>query len=804
MRPDPSSRLWRAADWCLAAALLLLLAWPLAASAEEAPPAAAVEEAPVEPPPGSDLTVRSQEALSALDDLKARVAELGDVEAEAEQVAGLREKAEALLPEDLALEELAENPAILDGVLVRSRALSNQAGGVIDQLTRGAEAVESMLQEVRSLIADWERIREESTDVPDALRTRIDDILSRARELEETLKSKLNQIIELQNTTMEVRQGVTPLVEQINGFDRERQTRLFQRNVEPIWAITTQHITESSERSGRRLAGNLREDFLSWMETSEAAIGGHLLLLPLLLFLLFRLKAAAQHPSAALSRPVPTGILIWMLIGVVIYASSPQAVRLVFVILAMIVAAIVLVNFLPKHMRLGVVGFVVVALLHEFIQSMPIADHAPRVMYLLIASFLAVLCWFARKEGTMDAIMQWGAPRALIAGSVNVALLLLLIGILLNVVGYVQLSKLLTMGVIDSIAVFLVLYAGFSSVSEIIQVVLGLPALDGVRSISANRYRLQRVLRRPLVWLSLLLWLWATLRAFSIDGLVIGSIQSVFRADVAIGEVTLSLRGVVVFVFAVWLAVWASRIVRAVLNQDVLPRMDLPRGIPNTISMTAHYSIILIGLLLGVGFMGIDLSSLAFIVGALGVGIGFGLQNLVNNFVSGLILIFEAPIQVGDTVEVGNLMGRVVQIGIRTSRVRTYSGSEVIVPNGDLVSNQVINWTLSDRRRRLELTVGVAYGSDTDRVTEILRAVLEADDDVLKDPEPLIIFTEFGDSSLNFRIYAWIPDFDIGFSMTHRLNTAINNALEEAGITIPFPQRDLHVKTLPPDAPNPA
>ena len=143
-------------------------------------------------------------------------------------------------------------------------------------------------------------------------------------------------------------------------------------------------------------------------------------------------------------------------------------------------------------------------------------------------------------------------------------------------------------------------------------------------------------------------------------------------------------------------------------------------------------------------------------------------------------------------------MGRVVQIGIRTSRVRTYSGSEVIVPNGDLVSNQVINWTLSDRRRRLELSVSVAYGTDPAEVTALLRETVESEEDVLTDPEPIIVFNDFGDSALNFRVMAWIADFDQGFEMRHRLNTAINDGLKAAGVQIPFPQRDLHVKTLPP------
>ena len=142
---------------------------------------------------------------------------------------------------------------------------------------------------------------------------------------------------------------------------------------------------------------------------------------------------------------------------------------------------------------------------------------------------------------------------------------------------------------------------------------------------------------------------------------------------------------------------------------------------------------------------------------------------------------------------------------MRTSRVRTFSGSEVIVPNDDLISNQVINWTLSDRRRRLELQIGVAYGSDPDLVTELLREVVAQDNDIVDTPAPLIIFEEFGDSALMFRVYAWIADFDVGLGTRHRLNVAINEALAKANITIPFPQRDLHVKSLPDAFPqNPA
>ena len=748
--------------------------------------------------PGADVTVRSQEALTALDRLKSEIEGLGEAAGEEDVVAELRAKVGELLPEGQDIDDLANSPALIDGVLVRSRALTSQAGSLIDRLTDSAEELETKLAEIKNLIAVWERVREEALNLPEALSARVELILTSAHELENLANEKLNKVIELQNESMAVRNMITPISQRISSYDRSQQTRLFEQNTGPIWNLTSEHISRSSEQSTRRFGSLLRQDFLTWTDTSEAAIGGHFLLLPLLLLLLFKLRGIApEKPTGALARPLPAGILIWMLIGVAIYAGAPVSVRLVYVVTAMLVAGMLLVDFLPKSTRAGVVVFLLLVVIERISSGFPVTDHLPRLVYLILAGVMLVLAALGSRPRTREALIAWGTPRPLLTGALWTAIVLLLVSVVCDVFGYVHLAKVLLSGVISSIAVFLVLFAGLTSISEIIAVFLSLPVLDSFRSIAANRYRLKKVLYRPLMWLSLFLWVWATANGFGIDGWLFDLLTGIFQAELAIGQVTLSLKGIIVFVFAIWLAVWISRIIRAVLNQDVLPRMDLPRGIPNTISMTAHYTIILTGLLLGIGFMGIDLSSLAIIVGALGVGIGFGLQNLVNDFVSGLILIFEAPIQVGDTVEVGTLMGQVVQIGMRTSRVRTYSGSEVIVPNGELVSNQVINWTLSDRRRRLELGVGVAYGTDPSLVTDILRGVLEADEDVLEDPAPLIIFSEFGDSALNFRVLAWIADFDTGFGMTHRLNVAINSALKEAGITIPFPQTDLHVKSLP-------
>jgi small-conductance mechanosensitive channel len=181
-------------------------------------------------------------------------------------------------------------------------------------------------------------------------------------------------------------------------------------------------------------------------------------------------------------------------------------------------------------------------------------------------------------------------------------------------------------------------------------------------------------------------------------------------------------------------------------------------------------------------------------VGALGVGIGFGLQNVVNNFVSGLILLYERPVQKSDIIEVGSLLGEVRRIGVRSSTVRTYDGAEVIVPNASLISQEVVNWTLSDRTRRIEIPLNVAYGTDPGRVIDLLLAAVTDKRGVLQMPQPVALFQGFGDSSLDFVVRFWTAEFDRWSQVSSDVRAAIYDAVRKDGIEIPFPQRDLHVR----------
>ncbi|MEO5926428.1 MAG: mechanosensitive ion channel domain-containing protein [Bryobacteraceae bacterium] len=246
------------------------------------------------------------------------------------------------------------------------------------------------------------------------------------------------------------------------------------------------------------------------------------------------------------------------------------------------------------------------------------------------------------------------------------------------------------------------------------------------------------------------------------------------------------------------LLVLASRLGRRFLRKRVLARSSIDPGLQYALEVGTGYLILILGLVIGLQSVGLNLSSLAFLTGIVGVGVGFGLQNIVSNFVSGLILLVERPIKVGDRVEVGDLSGDVVRIAARSTWVRTNDNVVIIVPNADFISNRVTNWTANDRRVRFSVPLGVSYGSDPVSIREILLKIAGSLDEILKDPAPDVIFHGFGDSSLDFELRVWTEDsLRTPQILKSNLYFAIFRAFSEQGIEIPFPQRDVHLRSVP-------
>jgi small-conductance mechanosensitive channel len=267
-------------------------------------------------------------------------------------------------------------------------------------------------------------------------------------------------------------------------------------------------------------------------------------------------------------------------------------------------------------------------------------------------------------------------------------------------------------------------------------------------------------------------------------------------ARVGFGSVGITLGGLLAFGLTLWISWLLSRLLSFFLDQEVFPRVRMPSGVPFALATFSRYAILVVGFLVAMGTLGFSMDRVTLLVSALGVGIGFGLQNVINNFVSGIILLFERPLRVGDRVQIEDLVGVVSTIGIRASKVRTVDGADVIVPNGEFVSARVINWTLADQTRRITLPVGVAYGTKPRQVLEILQKLPQDHPEILADPPPEALFVGFGDSSLDFELRAFTRDVQRWKQVQSDLALATSEAFEAAKIQIPFPQRDLHVKNL--------
>jgi small-conductance mechanosensitive channel len=234
---------------------------------------------------------------------------------------------------------------------------------------------------------------------------------------------------------------------------------------------------------------------------------------------------------------------------------------------------------------------------------------------------------------------------------------------------------------------------------------------------------------------------------------------------------------------------------KRMLNRKILPRFLKDSGLCYTLSRMSQYLIVVLGIFVCFQFLGINMTGLAVIFGFLSVGIGFGLQNITSNFISGLIVLFERPISVGDRVTVNNIEGDVEEINIRSTKVKTLDNISIIVPNSEFVSKDVINFSHGDPSYRLSVEVGVSYSSDLDTVLKALNEIAEESDDVLDVPRHEVQLRNFGESTWDMKLMVWIPDVKKRYQVLNKLNQAIVRKFAEYEIEIPFPQRDLHVRS---------
>ena len=440
--------------------------------------------------------------------------------------------------------------------------------------------------------------------------------------------------------------------------------------------------------------------------------------------------------------------------------------------------------------RRSIYGLAAVVITNQFLPVIGLPQTFGR-LYVFAVSLVGFLFFLWRAVKTArDGSPGW------FAWIMRLGVLLLLVVFVAEVIG----QTVFAMQVFDAVnrSVIFILF-GWMLITLMrggLELVVKGPVFQKVSLLSRNA---TVILRRSMLLVQILIWTFIfsnILVDWGLFNIPSEAIQGFLALGFTFGEKKITIGLVFTAVAILYGSFVVSWAVQTVLMEEVLRRRQVELGVRMSMGRLVHYVLILVGFLIALSALGFDLQNITILGGALGIGIGFGLQTVVSNFVCGLILLFERPLKVGDVIELGTQRGRVKKLGLRATVVETFDRAEVVVPNTDLITNQVTNWTLADRQMRLTIPVGVAYGSDIGLVMKSLSEIAEENPSVLKDPPPQVLFASLGASSLDFEFRVFLSDYGDRRRVQSELLLEIDRRFRELDIEIPFPQTDLHVRSV--------
>jgi potassium efflux system protein len=783
-----------------------------AAAAPQTPPKELIQPT-VTPIPVPEIAQRAEQVSPALRSVEqiATGSDVQDIEtqlpAAVEWIRGRlmgTTQALALSPSANALATLADSWRV-----TRSRLATWN-----DTLTRRATQLAQGAEQLEVMRATWLASRGKALEsrAPAAVIERIDATLTAIVAAQSSTAERLTHVLGVQDRVVREIARCDDVLSKIAQADAALAGPLLSRDSVPIWSAEARTPISSD------VGGRLRESVGDSVELTREFLAGQLARVPLQIGLFVAVlvlgclaragarRRAEQAPSERATAlvfelPVSSALVLALLATVWIYPEPPRILMNV-VGLLILLPAVLIVRRLASPAVVPAVyalaAFFLVDRVRDVCAVVPLLEQW--VFLLEMVSGIVFLALALRSEQLLtDGDQVAFGWRHLIAWILWALLSILVGAVFTGALGYMRLARLLGGAVLASSYVALVLYAGVRVGEGLVAYVLRARPLRQLLMVQRHRALLQRRIDLALRWLAIVTWVYFTLDELGVMDSLWSAGAMALGARYSRGSVSLSLADVAAFGLTVWAAFLISSFVRFVLGEDVYPRVLLPRGVPYAVSTLVHYAIVLVGFVFAVAALGVDLNRITILAGAFGVGIGIGLQNVVANFVSGLILLLERRIHVGDSVQIGDLQGQVREIGSRASTIRTWDGAEVIVPNASLTSERVTNWTLSDRLRRVDLAVAVVYTADPQRVLDILRTVAKAHPKALADPAPLALCTGFANSALNFELRVWTARFEEGDSVLSQLAVDVHAALIAAGIEIAFPGREIHIHNGPGD-----
>ena len=792
-RPRRRLRL-AAALVCLAAGLLPMWATAKTGGAAPAAPASAAASAAA-----AKTTLASiVEASAAQDAFEASVRQhlpgaaridgvAAEVRAEEQAIAELNQ------PVDASKAEFSERLVVFDRI-TRLRGVESRLGASAHQVAQWADRLDADLDRVMRRdreLAGWLAIAEER-QAPAALVERLQGLPARHEALLAEVREGRDRAVLLLEEIVALRNKLNARIDELEARSAVLAERLRAAHGAPLWRVDPG--THDDVRGSLAFLSST----LSEVGDHLRAHGGKLLLIGLVAMaaalLLIRAAqrrlavegadAPTRRTRALFERPWTAATALGLFAIVLFGPRAPLAFYNLYWVLLSIPAAILVQRVLETEAKLSLVTLVAViaslAAVDPVIGPLAVAGRWLHILQYLVA---AAALWIDLRRGRM---LVGSALPPVVARRLNWLLIALLAcAAMASAAGNVGLARLLGHGALGALGLWLVTLVGAHLIYGLALALVESPPAQRLRIVATRAAELRVLLRRLLVGLVGLTWVVGMMTLLGLTSDVVSSIESFLDSDLSIGEVTLST-GSIVAGFAVLAGTWLLvKAVRLVLDVELLPRMVRRRGVAFALSALVRYTMITAGVLLALAAMGIDLTKVTVIAGALGVGIGFGLQSVVNNFLSGLILLVERPVTAGDVVQIGDTQGVVVGIGVRSTTVRTPAGAEVIVPNADLITKVVSNWTLSDNRCRIEIEVNVPSAVDPDRAIPLLEAAAAEVDEVAERPAPRAWLAGLRDGQRSYRLHAWIADYDAQTAVQSALRVHIARRFAGEGVALP-------------------
>ena len=685
---------------------------------------------------------------------------------------------------------------ILAQLLMIWQSLGDNAKAWSRELTQRATGLGADLARLDNMAETWNltAIEAKAKNAPPDVLNRIGQTVGLIQQTQDSLKSRRADILNLQSQLAAEQTRIQIDFSAVEQAKQGTLSRLLVRESPPIWALRENTLPNQTTR-------HTFSDQVGRLEAFLAQEPGKFLVHIALIFCLYlalhwarrgmrewvKEDSTLQRSVPVFDMPIAAAIALSMLFVPVIYPSTmPRLLRAILGIAALLPAVMLLRRLLDRRTFPVLYALIILFFIDE-IRAITVA--LPLVTRcLFIVQMLGGICftvWLLRSR-PRTANGDDAPPPLPRAGRWFVQVTLFLLGAALigNILGYGSLSYLLGNSVLRAAYLALIFTAASRIVESLVIVAFQAKPLTYSATVRKHRILLRRRTTQLLRLVIFLLWLSFVFNQFELSDLLINEANAVLNTGFALGAFRLSLGQIVGFILVVWASFLVSKFLRFLLEEDIYGRLKLARGLPYAISSVLHYTVLMIGFFIALAALGVDMTKFTILAGAFSVGVGFGLQNVINNFVSGLIVLFERPIKVGDVIQVGDAIGSVKKIGIRASVVHAQDGSDIIVPNGTLISSQVTNWTFSDRLRAISAQIQIPRNVDQRAAGELLKQSANETLGVVKNPAPQAFITTLGSKTLTLELRAWTDQYEDWMKIQSDLWAAINRKLENQNIEL--------------------